>query len=289
MKRVIVCVINNWPYLHTQFVSSVVNMMVYSKEVMARTNIDVMFDFVWGAYIDSMRTQCAAKCIAGKFDYLIMLDADMVYPKDTVQRLVQHDKPVVGGLYYWKILKPFTDATGFGYAPHAYKKRKYEPLSGKKEHRYDAINVNIIDDDFIEVDGLGGGGMCIKREVLEQVGNPQFECMWYSEDMTSEDLEFCRRSKKAGFKVYLDLTLKFGHIMQSLIYKGSLYDQHMFQKEFHKDHANWEEYEKVNIPLRHEGNKLPLKEILKEHIKNKEGILSYKDGVVTVEQKKEDQ
>jgi hypothetical protein len=217
MKRVVVCVVNNWPYLHSLFAESFVSMISYAKEREAVTGIFADFRLVWGAYVDVMRNNCAAITEKGQYDYLIMLDADMVYPKDTIERLVKHDLPVVGGLYYWKIKKPYKNAPGFGYAPHVYKKLKPSMLNEYRQ--YAALDVSE-KKGLLEVDGLGGGGLCIKREVLEKVGRPQFECTWESTEISGEDLDFCRKAKEEGFNVYCDLDLELGHLTQAVIDRG---------------------------------------------------------------------
>jgi len=223
MKRVLVCVVNNWAYLHSYFVESLTNLISY-------TNLnckDIQFDvrFVWGAYIDVMRNEASTYTIKYKYDYLIMLDADMTYPEDTIERLVKHDKDVIGGLYYWKILRKTADGRRV-YLPHAYRFAKADFLD--EEKKWAPIDVSKIEKDVIEVDGLGGGGVCIKREVLEKIGSPQFECTWESDSLSGEDLLFCEKAKNEGFKVYCDLTLKYGHIIQSIVDGGVLQDMQTY-------------------------------------------------------------
>lgn len=226
MKRVFLVVINNWPYLHTQFVQSVTDMIIYGQRVLGDSNISIDFKFICGAYIDNMRNKAAAEAIAGQYDYLVMLDADMVYPKDTVHRLVAHDKPVVGGLYYWKSKRPRLDKRPDDYAPHVYMESRPDIFDKKQAKMYIPINlVEYLDDELIEIDGMGGGGVCIKREVLEKIGKPQFECNWYSDIMTGEDLDFCTKARAAGYKLYADLGLKYAHIVQAAVYDGKLVEQ----------------------------------------------------------------
>lgn len=221
-KKVLVCVINNWPYLHSYFVESFVQMLAYTKEKQKETGIECDFRLVWGAYIDVMRNQSVSLAIKGKYDYLMMLDADMIYPAQTVVQSVGHDKPVICGLYYWKTLKPYKKGIGAGYAPHAYK--EFDESIFKDSPKWISVNVQRQEKDVIEVDGLGGGGMCIKREVLEKVGRPQFECTWESTEISGEDLNFCKKAKKEGYKIFCDLSLKFGHITQSIVTDAKLMD-----------------------------------------------------------------
>mgnify|MGYP003146155159 CR=1 FL=1 len=244
MKRVMVCVVNNWPYLHSYFVESFANLITYTREQSKNTRIWCDFRFVWGAYVDVMRNESASVAIKGQYDYLIMLDADMVYPKETIIKLVGHDKDVVGGLYYWKTLKPFRNKKGAGYAPHAYKKFAGDIFS--EYSQYLSIQVEKQEQDLVEVDGLGGGGMCIKREVLEKVARPQFECTWDSTELSGEDLDFCKKAKSKGFKLFCDLSVKFGHLTQAAVDQGKLLDLTEYALKNHSLFTN-EESEDVVI------------------------------------------
>lgn len=222
MKRVLVCVINNWPYLHSYFVESFANLIAYTRENAHHTDVHCDFRFVWGAYIDVMRNSSVTLATRGQYDYLMMLDADMIYPKETIIQSVGHNKDVVCGLYYWKTLKPYKGRGGAGYAPHAYK--EYDENIFKEAPQWVSLNLSEQGGPLVQVDGLGGGGLCIKREVLEKVGSPQFECQWGEHGISGEDLNFCKKARSKGFKLYCDKSLKFGHITQSVVSDGKLMD-----------------------------------------------------------------
>lgn len=59
-----------------------------------------------------------------------------------------------------------------------------------------------------EVDGCGAHFFLVKREVLEAIPYPWFQC---TRDSAGEDFDFCRKVKKAGFKIYADFGLYTGH------------------------------------------------------------------------------
>ena len=50
----------------------------------------------WG----EARTQAAYQCLNGGYQWLFMLDCDIIAPKDTITRLMSHRLPIVSGLYY---------------------------------------------------------------------------------------------------------------------------------------------------------------------------------------------
>ena len=75
-------------------------------------------------------------------------------------------------------------------------------------------------DDLVEVDHAGASGMLIRRRVLESMGPPWFELGHRQEDglRISEDVNFCRRARKAGFTVHVDLGARLGHITTAVVW-----------------------------------------------------------------------
>lgn len=67
---------------------------------------------------------------------------------------------------------------------------------------------------LVEVEHAGSSGMLIRREVIETVEPPWFELG----NGISEDVNFCRKAKKAGFKVHVDVGAKLGHITTAVVW-----------------------------------------------------------------------
>jgi hypothetical protein len=73
---------------------------------------------------------------------------------------------------------------------------------------------------LIEVDYSGLGLMIMKREVLESLNYPWFkswEVHWKNEngeecaDIETDDIGFCKRVRKNGYKVFIDPECFVGH------------------------------------------------------------------------------
>src|SRR5271170_1557842 len=52
-----------------------------------------------GSIIAVVRNQCVAAARLIKATHVLFLDSDMVFPLDTMKRLLKHDKDIVGALY----------------------------------------------------------------------------------------------------------------------------------------------------------------------------------------------
>jgi len=131
-----------------------------------------------------------------QYDYLIMLDSDNVPPSNLLN-LVDFQKDIIGSLY-------------FGYqrnmvVPFCLKKEKtglfmVEDLEGKRG--------------LIECDAVGTGVIVIKRKVLEDERLKFPFRNEYDADgikMLGLDINFCKRAKELGYKVYCHLDYISSH------------------------------------------------------------------------------
>lgn len=134
--------------------------------------------------------------------HLFFMDSDMKFPENALSRLLEHDKDIVGGVYTVKT-PPFNTTI--------FKESEDEPWKSYKP---------TIDDNLIEVQGIGTGCLLIKRKVFEELDFPWF---WYErppngdDDMMSEDIYFCMKAREKGFKIYADAKMFCGHIGQCMM------------------------------------------------------------------------
>lgn len=189
-----------------------------------------------GSMITKQRNDMVKFAQMGKFDYLASFDSDMIWPPDTLVRLLKHDKDIVGATYN-KRVKP------------------YETLGKLKgEKPINAMQLGGLQ----EAELLPGGCMLVKIGVYEKMGWPWYweTYDWPGETGTdalkaylrdsyasrppeelldeldgtdlakwldamrgvtggtgwnyfSEDLNFCRKARKNGFRLWCDLDLTY--------------------------------------------------------------------------------
>jgi hypothetical protein len=156
-----------------------------------------------GTLIFDQRNNLVKTALEIKADYLLFVDADMRFPKDTLLKLMAHDKDIIG-----------VNAT-----------TRSEPVKPT------AKNIHINEDGSIDwmpifsnaksgidmADGIGCGVMLIKRQVVEALEEPYF----YFEQLPGnkllgEDIYFCVKAKDAGFDTWVDhdLSKQIKHIGQ---------------------------------------------------------------------------
>lgn len=170
-------------------------------------DIDLFWSTNWPR-VDALRDQAVTLALQEGHSHLLFLDADMVWPTDVLTKMLRHhDRGIVGGLYFLK---------GQPWAPVAMKgKTRLEGSSVDQWYRLDTYP-----DDLLEVDILGMGCTLIPMEVFRAIGpRPWFE---YGLDddgwpRVSEDVPFCVKAQAAGFKLFLDSTVKCGHVTSQVI------------------------------------------------------------------------
>jgi FkbM family methyltransferase len=150
------------------------------------------FQFFYGYQIDQIRNLIASW--AEHFDYLFAVDSDIVFPKDTLIRMLAHNVPMVSGLYIQR--KP---------GEHI-----LELYRGGRNIPYNDIRGK----GLIEVDGCGFGCVLVNSNVIRGIGYPQFvykSALDHSQTF-SEDNYFCMKAIERGFKIYADTNILCEHI-----------------------------------------------------------------------------
>jgi hypothetical protein len=161
---------------------------------------------VGDTYIDTARNLLVthAMDVPTQPTHILWLDDDMVWPSDTVARLVAHDLPIVGGLYFQR-MPPFH--------PVAY--TRLHERDGDRRGQF----LTLPDDPtgLVEVDGMGLGCCLVRMDVyfdLAERGGPRWHAVI---DGRGEDLHFFDRALDAGYQPMLDTDLQCGHVRDEVV------------------------------------------------------------------------
>jgi len=164
--------------------------------------------------VDVARNVLVENFLKSDCTHLLFLDSDMVFPPDTIDLLLRHEKPVVSGLYFLR-------------------KKLYPSFRFLKNGDYHS-SYEFPQNSLMKVDATGLGCILVKREVLEKIseqnkGEPLFYTKYIEGSRTKvsgEDTVFCELVKKAGFEIYVDTGLLLGHyggIIPDSKFKGYVY------------------------------------------------------------------
>lgn len=145
------------------------------------------------------RERLAEMAVEMGMDYLFMIDDDMIVESDIFERLYRHNVDICAGLAFTRI------------PPH--KPVIYEVNKGfdQVEKRRYYINHTLLSypkNQLVECDAVGFGGVLIKTSVLKGMKKPWFMVT----SGAGEDIHFCHMAKEQGFRVFMDTSVKMGHL-----------------------------------------------------------------------------
>lgn len=182
--------------IQPQTVLSLANMIEKSKR-----EHELMFLIASGGYtIAENRNYLCVQAIKNKCDYVMMIDDDMIFPPETLNSLIGADKDYVGVIAHSRTLPAMPVVTPFN----------IEEIS-----LTDKLMGNIkFPDTLFKVKGVGGSVTLLKTSVLDKLEKPWYGFKSHDTGMTrvGEDYWFCEALTKAGIDIWVDPSLKIGHI-----------------------------------------------------------------------------
>lgn len=193
--RIVIGILCTWDTVPVPFMRSYEDVIkpAGTRTVWAtRGNIADMRNFLIKAALDADAT------------HLWMLDADMVYPKEALWHLIKSNKDIIGGL----ACKRFPPHTPLHLqlpkdSPSVYMvKPSIPPYPPSVE----------------EVAAIGGAGMLLSRFVLDTPSLRFRDDRFYEGTRVGEDIAFCADARAAGFHIYQDTRVGFGHITPCAVY-----------------------------------------------------------------------
>lgn len=168
---------------------------IYDLEVPEGYKVD--FQYFYGYNIDQIRNLIAHW--AANYDYLFSVDSDIAFAKDTLKKMLAHNKDMVSGIYRQR--KP---------------DQQILEIYTKNEHG-GVTNIpfeSIKNAGLFEIESCGFGCVLVKSEVIRAIGYPQFvyKSALDHKDTISEDIYFCKKAKELGYKIYADSSIICDHI-----------------------------------------------------------------------------
>lgn len=167
-------------------------------EMVANSDYDFHFIISTKGYTCAEnRNWITAQAIKNDCTHLLLLDDDMVYEKDSINRLIAHDRDIVGATYSVRSIE-FPEGVN-PLVIEYFEKEDDKKLEGEE---------------LFKCKALGGGLLLFKLDILEKFRKPLF---WYKvHDVgmitMSNDWWFCESAREAGHDVWCDPSLRPKHI-----------------------------------------------------------------------------
>ena len=156
-----------------------------------------------GTLIFDQRNKLVKTSLEAKCDYIVFIDADMRFPKDTIMRLLRHQKDIIGVNATTRTEPVIPTA-------------KNLTINEDGSCTWLPIYSNSLDG-ISKADGIGCGVMMIKASVFAKLQEPYFYFEQLPDNkILGEDIYFCIKAKDAGIDTWVDHDLSMGikHIGQ---------------------------------------------------------------------------
>lgn len=162
----------------------------------------------------------------GQADWLVMIDSDMVFSPDLVDRLLEHadpDKaPIVGALCF------VFDEDG-KVKPTLYGLMEDDEQPDPQVIRYETWPP----DTMMQVAATGTGCVLIHKSALQRIAERKFNSAfpWFQETSINgkpcgEDITFCFRAIQCDIPVHVNTAVKIGHVKRRILTVESwMYEQ----------------------------------------------------------------
>lgn len=181
---------------------------------------EVLFEFVRGYDVATARNRIVQKAMDLNTDYVLMVDNDVVLPKDLLYIMLGEETDVVLGYYAHRdndniyrgstcVYKLYQDDGSYYYnypLESEYTAEELQRLNESGEWR-------------VQIHGGGMGCAFIRTNVFRRIEYPWYDWVNYADDnrgMLSEDLFFCERCKAAGIPIYTDARAACGHMLRHI-------------------------------------------------------------------------
>lgn len=141
---------------------------------------EASFYLAQGSILPNLRALLARTAMQNNATHVLFIDSDMRFPKDTVERLAKHNKPVIGANCSQRTQVQTTA-------------RKNDEFVNSKGQR-----------GIEEVESVGMGVTLINMSVFRQLKEPWFSMPWDGKKHVGEDVFFCKFAREHGFQIFID-------------------------------------------------------------------------------------
>lgn len=174
----------------------------------------------------SSRNKIIDYAIKNNYDYILMMDADVLPPKNIIKELLKNNKDIVSGLYYNYFIvdgkQKLNPVCWCEISDELFEKIKGKIklpdfIKSKADMRRFLTKEEAESNECVKVMHPSPGCMLIKRKVFEKVRYGILDLP--PQIRTSDDNYFVKKALEAGFELYCNTKIKCEHLIIGKLYK----------------------------------------------------------------------
>lgn len=219
-----------YPEAYMNHVGQLLNEIRQSNE----SGLQIEFAPMIRSSIVCARNELVRQAMKRQCTHLFFMDDDMLMPDGAIHKLVQANKPIVSGLCFLR-------------TPPHFPSMFMDPDASDGKIFYIS---HWPEKGMVKVDNIGSACVLVRTDVFQkvmemEVAGDELECpscnhkfhdkplkpagddLWYlygharpGEYTVGEDVFFCKLARQAGFEVWVDTSVEFGHIGPPRIYNS---------------------------------------------------------------------
>jgi hypothetical protein len=174
--------------VNTGFAYDLARMMAHWSAKFVNQGHQLLIFNSQGTLIVNQRADLARNAVEAGADYILWLDTDMRFPKDTLERLLKHKKGIVAANYATRRIP--VDTVAF---------RLHDNGGWETVKTGDKTGLE-------KVEAVGMGVMLLDTKILKDMPMPWFSITYHpdSNQYSGEDIYFCYKANKLGHEVLID-------------------------------------------------------------------------------------
>jgi len=170
-------------------------------------NCRVDFRYIRGYDCARARNEIVNLVKKSNYDYVLMVDSDVILPENALVCLMEDSPNVVVGAYPRK--RDPSKSEVFGIEKADYSDENRLQIDFLKKYMCNRI----------EIRGAGAGCLLIKASIFDELKYPYFKYVVYNAkgSFLSEDLYFCEAVRKLNYKIYVDTRVICKHVGRKIV------------------------------------------------------------------------
>lgn len=172
-------------------------------------NCKIELSFIKSYDCARARNQIVNLALKKHFDFIFMVDSDIILPEFALDDLLQEPTDILFGIYPRKDEPNKSEIFSYEFGD-------YSPAA-----RWNINELKNYPSDRIQVGGGGFGCTLLNTDIFTEkhrLPRPWFKYVDYGNgELLSEDLYFCAQAKEAGIKMYVDTRVICGHVGKKIL------------------------------------------------------------------------
>jgi len=168
-------------------------------ELIKATNHEIQTLFLEGVFVHQNQNNIAEFAIENKFDYVFLVEHDMIFEPETLNKLLADNKDIICANYNYRSEPRCSMVFGLN------EKGELERLSKLPKETF-------------KCGAIPTGLTLIKTSVFEKLKQPYFfyEYNEQGQMKTSQDVYFCEKARENGFDIFCNPTIEVGHLGEQI-------------------------------------------------------------------------